>query len=172
MANQGRQRPAQTANRRVPATSERSSHPSAERAAPFRRQAPNSTLGLRHPWIKLTIFVMLCGLPGLGLAHLLATAGTWAWLVPWMLGAYLATSLATLALYGYDKRQARLQGQRIPERCLHLFELCGGWPGALLAQQLWRHKTRKLTYQAVFWLIVAIHQGLWLMPVLNARLAG
>jgi len=154
------------------AVSERSNHPAAERAAPRRRQAPEPTPGVRHPWVKLIVFVMLCALPGLGLAHLAAMTGAWAWLAPWVLGAYVATSLATLALYGYDKRQARLQGQRIPERCLHLFELCGGWPGALLAQQLWRHKTRKLTYQAVFWLIVAIHQGLWLMPVLNARLAG
>jgi len=40
--------------------------------------------------------------------------------------------------------------------------LLGGWPGALLAQQRFRHKTRKLSYQAVFWLIVLLHQVFWI----------
>ncbi|WP_147463771.1 DUF1294 domain-containing protein, partial [Pseudomonas amygdali] len=38
----------------------------------------------------------------------------------------------------------------------------GGWPGALLAQQVFRHKTRKVSFQIVFWLIVLAHQVLWL----------
>jgi len=37
----------------------------------------------------------------------------------------------------------------------------GGWPGALLAQQLFRHKTRKLSYQLLFWAIVLLHQVFW-----------
>ena len=41
-------------------------------------------------------------------------------------------------------------------------ELLGGWPGALLAQQLLRHKTKKTSYQGVFWLIVLVHQVYWL----------
>jgi uncharacterized membrane protein YsdA (DUF1294 family) len=32
----------------------------------------------------------------------------------------------------------------------------------LLAQQLLRHKTRKVSYQLVFWLIVALHQVFWI----------
>jgi uncharacterized membrane protein YsdA (DUF1294 family) len=45
---------------------------------------------------------------------------------------------------------------------LHLVELLGGWPGALVAQQCFRHKTRKLSYQMVVWLIVAAHQLVWI----------
>lgn len=45
---------------------------------------------------------------------------------------------------------------------LHAVELLGGWPGALLAQQLLRHKTKKTSYQVVFWLIVLMHQIYWL----------
>ena len=45
---------------------------------------------------------------------------------------------------------------------MHGVELLGGWPGALLAQQMFRHKTRKLSYQLSFWLIVAVHQVVWI----------
>ena len=44
---------------------------------------------------------------------------------------------------------------------LHEVEILGGWPGALLAQQLLRHKTKKTSYQVVFWLIVLMHQIYW-----------
>jgi uncharacterized membrane protein YsdA (DUF1294 family) len=30
-----------------------------------------------------------------------------------------------------------------------------------VAQQCFRHKTRKLSYQLVFWAIVAAHQAVW-----------
>ena len=49
-----------------------------------------------------------------------------------------------------------------PEAYVHALELAGGWPGALLAQQGFRHKTRKVSYQALFWLIVALHQVFWI----------
>ncbi len=74
---------------------------------------------------------------------------------------YLLMSLITLALYGWDKYQARGQRWRIPERRLHLFELCGGWPGAWLAQRWLRHKNRKRSYQNRFRAIVALHLLLW-----------
>ncbi len=51
---------------------------------------------------------------------------------------------------------------RIPEKQLHAVALLGGWPGALLAQQLLRHKTQKASFQGIFWLIVALHQVYWL----------
>ena len=61
------------------------------------------------------------------------------------------------------RRSAALkQRWRTPETTLHLFELAGGWPGALLAQQAFRHKTRKPSYQVAFWLIVVLHQALWI----------
>ncbi|EPM70035.1 hypothetical protein A3SM_28103, partial [Pseudomonas syringae pv. actinidiae ICMP 18886] len=62
----------------------------------------------------------------------------------------------------HDKRQAGNGGQRTPENVLHTVELLGGWPGALLAQQAFRHKTRKVSFQVVFWLIVLVHQALWI----------
>jgi uncharacterized membrane protein YsdA (DUF1294 family) len=47
---------------------------------------------------------------------------------------------------------------------LHLFALAGGWPGALIAQRLLRHKTKKQSFQVVFWATVALNCGIlgWL----------
>lgn len=66
-------------------------------------------------------------------------------------------SLISFVLYGFDKRRARLDGDRVPEKRLHLFALLGGWPGAMLAQKVFRHKTVKTRFRIVFWLTVACH---------------
>ncbi|MFC4639328.1 DUF1294 domain-containing protein [Deinococcus hohokamensis] len=61
-----------------------------------------------------------------------------------------------------DKRRAVHHRPRTPERTLHRLEAWGGWLGSLLAQQVFRHKTRKPTYQlvfrraAAFWLLLNV----------------
>ena len=68
-----------------------------------------------------------------------------------ILYAYLiAINVATMILYGYDKRQAIAAGGRVPELVLHLGALAGGSLGALLGMLLFRHKTKKLKFKAVF----------------------
>ncbi|MBF8778281.1 DUF1294 domain-containing protein [Pseudomonas fulva] len=111
---------------------------------------------VRYLRLKLFGLLGLCLLPGIGTLRL--AMGEGAWLV---LAGYPLASLVSLLLYWHDKRQARTQARRVPERLLHASELCGGWPGALLAQQVFRHKTRKLSYQLPFWAIVLLHQGIW-----------
>ncbi|WP_165855771.1 DUF1294 domain-containing protein [Marinobacter sp. JSM 1782161] len=81
----------------------------------------------------------------------------WASLTPVVPAIYGVVSGVLFFLYGLDKRAARLDRRRVPERRLQALALLGGWPGALLAQQLFRHKTRKLRFQVVFWLIVLLH---------------
>ena len=66
-------------------------------------------------------------------------------------------SLVSFVLYGFDKRRARLDGERVPEKRLHALALLGGWPGAMLGQRLFRHKTVKTRFRIVFWLTVACH---------------
>lgn len=82
-----------------------------------------------------------------------------------VLAAYAGVSLLLFAMYGMDKAAAQRGGQRTAENTLHLFEVCCGWPGALMAQQMFRHKTRKASYQFVFWLAVLANLGAlgWLM---------
>ena len=76
----------------------------------------------------------------------------------WLAGWFVTVNLLTWFLYGYDKRCAETAAWRIPENILHLCEIAGGWPAALLAQRWFRHKTSKASYQVVFWLIVLLHQ--------------
>jgi uncharacterized membrane protein YsdA (DUF1294 family) len=62
-------------------------------------------------------------------------------------------TLITFSAYGFDKRAARNGAWRIPEKTLHSFELIGGTLGAFIAQKTFRHKTRKSSFQLIFWLV-------------------
>ncbi|HTL42457.1 MAG TPA: DUF1294 domain-containing protein [Pseudolysinimonas sp.] len=86
----------------------------------------------------------------------------------WVLFAYLGVSIVTFGAYALDKSAARLRGRRVAETSLILLGMFGGWPGAILAQQLFRHKTRKLTFRAVFWASVLIN--VFVFVALNAPL--
>ena len=67
-----------------------------------------------------------------------------------ILFAYLGLSLVTFGVYAADKHAAQKGQWRTPESTLQLLALLGGWPGALLGQQLLRHKSRKPSFQLVF----------------------
>jgi uncharacterized membrane protein YsdA (DUF1294 family) len=78
-------------------------------------------------------------------------------------GGYFAISFMTLVFYGIDKYRAKHGQWRISERTLHGLELLGGWPGALLAQFLFHHKRRKLSFMLVCVTIIALHVAIWIM---------
>lgn len=63
---------------------------------------------------------------------------------------YPAASVLCFALYGFDKWAAARGGRRVSEGTLHLAALFCGWPGALFARHLFRHKTRKSPFVALF----------------------
>jgi uncharacterized membrane protein YsdA (DUF1294 family) len=69
-------------------------------------------------------------------------------------------SLVCFIAYGLDKRQAAHGGRRVSERTLHLLAFLGGWPGALIGQRHFRHKTQKMTFRIVFWMVVVLHVGI------------
>lgn len=73
---------------------------------------------------------------------------------------YLIMSIATIVIYGIDKHKAVKAKWRIPEATLHLCELLCGWPGAMAAQVVIRHKNAKLPFQLVFWLMIILNTGL------------
>ncbi|MBN2161636.1 MAG: DUF1294 domain-containing protein [Pontiellaceae bacterium] len=78
------------------------------------------------------------------------------WVMPLSLSVL---GLITFTVYAADKRAAERGAWRIPEAHLHLLAVLGGWPGALIAQQVFRHKTRKRSFRVVFWITVVLHIG-------------
>ncbi len=78
--------------------------------------------------------------------------------LPWWLPAlYGALSIIAFAAYGIDKAAARGGRPRISEQMLLILGLLGGWPGAVFAQQLFPHKTRKRAFRRAFWGTVVIN---------------
>ncbi|HEY0097878.1 MAG TPA: cold shock and DUF1294 domain-containing protein [Pyrinomonadaceae bacterium] len=74
----------------------------------------------------------------------------------WLL-LYYGASIITYGVYARDKTAAQNAGRRVPESTLHLMSLVGGWPGALIAQVLLRHKTRKTSFLIGYWLTVIVN---------------
>lgn len=70
------------------------------------------------------------------------------------------------AAFASDKRRAERGQWRIPERTLLQLAAIGGTSGAIAAQQLLRHKTRKQPFARILWLIAAAQAaalaGLWI----------
>jgi uncharacterized membrane protein YsdA (DUF1294 family) len=69
----------------------------------------------------------------------------------------MAASLLAFLAYALDKSAARRGAWRTSEGTLHMLAVVGGWPGALLAQQLLRHKSTKAEFRAVFWFTVVLN---------------
>jgi len=88
----------------------------------------------------------------------IVTALSLAGRIPMMLlGVYVALSVWLFMLYGIDKSAAQRHAWRAPESILHLGALLGGWPGALLAQSVFHHKTVKQPFRAIMWATVALN---------------
>lgn len=89
-----------------------------------------------------------------------------------LVGVAGVASLFTYFAYRADKRRAELDEWRIPEVTLHFGELLGGWPGAFLAQRKYRHKTAKVSFQLIFWIIVLLHEMIALDFLLKWQLSS
>ncbi|MCX2794815.1 cold shock and DUF1294 domain-containing protein [Microbulbifer thermotolerans] len=119
--------------------------------------------------------------PGVWIALLIATAVLASLSLLFKLGyvplflpaTYGVMSLITFLMYAVDKRAAERVSWRVPEGRLHFFELLCGWPGALVGQQFFRHKTRKLSFQATFWFYVLLNLTVlgWLLAWPDADFA-
>ena len=63
---------------------------------------------------------------------------------------------------GYDKRQAKTKGHRVPEKNLWFLATLGGGIGAYFGMQLFRHKTRHTSFRIGF-LLLAILYGVLIL---------
>ncbi|MCB2082419.1 MAG: DUF1294 domain-containing protein [Rickettsiales bacterium] len=68
----------------------------------------------------------------------------------------LSLNLITFVMVGWDKNRAMRGGWRIPERVMHAHALAGGTLAAWLGQRVFRHKTRKQSFQLQFRIIMAM----------------
>lgn len=78
-----------------------------------------------------------------------------------LLSVYVVMSLVTYVTYAMDKSAARRGTWRTSENTLHLLSLLGGWPGALIGQQVLRHKSSKAPFRFVFWTTIVINVTLF-----------
>lgn len=85
---------------------------------------------------------------------------------------YLGTvNLGSASLFAYDKIQAGRGGWRISERDLCQTAIVGGWAGGLLAMHLFRHKTRKTSFQRKYVSALATNASL-MLPLLGLMCAN
>ncbi|TBE86960.1 DUF1294 domain-containing protein [Rhizobium ruizarguesonis] len=77
-------------------------------------------------------------------------------IIKWAL-LFLALNLSVFSIYFMDKQAARCCRRRISERTLLILALIGGSLGALAAQQLLRHKTRKEPFRSILAAILILH---------------
>ncbi|QYF95880.1 DUF1294 domain-containing protein [Massilia sp. PAMC28688] len=88
------------------------------------------------------------------------------WAVPPALAVlYAAASAACFAMYAVDKAAAKAGRWRTSENLLLLMGLACGWPGAVVAQQLLRHKSHKRSFAARFWVTVLANSAIFMYLV-------
>ncbi|CAK2069092.1 CSD domain-containing protein [Vibrio crassostreae] len=77
---------------------------------------------------------------------------------------YLILSIFTYFMFAWDKQAAQNGSWRTQESTLHILSLLGGWPGALFAQFLLRHKSRKQPFKFILWVTILLNVGgfVWL----------
>jgi len=113
-------------------------------AAPNKRRAANSPA----QWGTASLFA----LPAFLLVYVVVAA---MWGVPgWVAALYAGASVVCALVYAIDKSAAKAGRWRVQESTLHTLSLVGEWPGALVAQQVLRHKSSKATFRAAFWATV------------------
>lgn len=83
---------------------------------------------------------------------------------------YAVASFTCFIGYGLDKHAAQNRQWRVSETVLLLLGLAGGWPGGLIGQEVFRHKTQKKTFRTLFWMSVAINMAAFVqLNVFSAR---
>ena len=119
-------------------------------------------------WEKASVFALVFFV----LLYLVVTL-TWGTAVLLAFG-YMAMSLVCGLFYMRDKAAAQENEWRTPESTLLMLGLVGGWPGAIVVQQMLRHKTSKVSFRVAFWLTVLVNIGAFVAyttPLLRAPAA-
>jgi uncharacterized membrane protein YsdA (DUF1294 family) len=98
-------------------------------------------------------------------AAIFGAAIHWWQVAPALAAVYGAASAACFAMYAVDKAAAKAGRWRTSENVLLLMGLACGWPGAVVAQQVLRHKSHKRSFAARFWITVVLNSTLFIYLV-------
>lgn len=98
------------------------------------------------------IFGIIALLLSIGGAFAIYIGLSWNLLASWL----ISVNIVTFLVYGYDKGRGQGGGLRVPEYILHGLVLLGGCVGGLGGMFLFHHKTRKGSFQRVFWAIIVL----------------
>lgn len=87
---------------------------------------------------------------------------------------FIILNLITFAIFGFDKLLARMNRDRVSENFLLALAIAGGSVGAVFAQKLFRHKTRKFRYRIWIILIVqfVLFEMLWYFLPIASKSIG
>lgn len=77
---------------------------------------------------------------------------------------FLLINIISFFYIGIDKMKAQLDRRRVSEKTLWLLALIGGSLGTLIGMHFFRHKTKKISFQAILAMILAVQ--LWLIYLL------
>jgi len=70
---------------------------------------------------------------------------------------FIGSNLVTFLFYYQDKTSAIRNDWRTPESTLHMLSLLGGWGAAYLAQKLFRHKHKKMSFMLVYKITIILN---------------
>jgi uncharacterized membrane protein YsdA (DUF1294 family) len=86
----------------------------------------------------------------------------------WLVGGYLIViNLLAFGMFALDKNAARQGSWRISEGTLLFSALAGGTLGAISAQQMLRHKTRKEPFRSLLYATALLQFGVIIYLCLN-----
>ena len=74
---------------------------------------------------------------------------------------YICVNIIAFILYGLDKKYAREGRWRIPEKTLLGIAMIGGAAGAWIGMQIFRHKTKHMSFRMLVPLFAVVH--MWMI---------
>ena len=127
------------------------------------RPSSNSAFKPARRWNKVSVFALVS-------FALVFLAVTLTWRTTSLFAVdYALASFACFLFYSHDKNAAQAGEWRTSEGTLLMLGLLGGWPGAIVAQQMFRHKTSKTEFQLAFWVTVILNVGVFLLMTTPLR---
>ena len=88
---------------------------------------------------------------------------------PMIVLLYIGLSISTFITYAIDKSKSINNTYRISEKTLHMLSLLGGWPGAIIAQETLRHKSKKESFRSIFYMTIIFNIALLMFLIFSKK---